>query len=174
MPGRRFGRLKVLKHINNNKDGKRLWLCQCDCGETTVAVGNNLRHGGTRSCGCLKIEVMSLPKGKAAFNLVFRSYTNSARQRGYSFKLSKKKRVMELTQQDCTYCGTRPEQIMAPISGSGDFVYNGIDRMDNAKGYVRGNVVACCGVCNLMKKADSQEEFLAQVKKIYKHSMKVG
>jgi hypothetical protein len=29
------------------------WLCRCSCGQTTTVDGQNLRQGGTRSCGCL-------------------------------------------------------------------------------------------------------------------------
>ena len=34
-----------------------LWLCQCECGNTLVATGNNLRRGHVRSCGCLRAEI---------------------------------------------------------------------------------------------------------------------
>lgn len=31
-----------------------LWLCQCECGNTTIVQGGNLRSGNTKSCGCIK------------------------------------------------------------------------------------------------------------------------
>lgn len=46
------------------------------------------------------------------------------------------------------------------------FVYNGIDRVNNAKGYVTGNVVSCCKNCNLMKKNMSADAFIAHVRRI--------
>ncbi len=32
------------------------WLCLCNCGNYKTVIGNNLRSGGTRSCGCLQKE----------------------------------------------------------------------------------------------------------------------
>lgn len=40
---------------------------------------------------------------------------------------------------------------------------NGIDRVDNTRGYEKGNVVPCCGTCNLLKGARTVDEFLAQI-----------
>lgn len=55
MIGKRFGRLFVLEldHINHNG---AYFLCKCDCGNTKVVLGSNLRQGLTTSCGCRKYE----------------------------------------------------------------------------------------------------------------------
>lgn len=34
--------------------GKPKWECQCDCGNIFIALGENLRNGHTKSCGCLR------------------------------------------------------------------------------------------------------------------------
>jgi hypothetical protein len=34
----------------------------------------------------------------------------------------------------------------------GKYVYNGIDRLDNTKGYTIDNIVPCCYKCNVLKK----------------------
>ena len=54
MTNKRFGRLVVLKRVQNNKKGDAQWLCKCDCGNYKVAVGWYLRKGITTSCGCLQ------------------------------------------------------------------------------------------------------------------------
>lgn len=64
LTGQRFGRLTVIERAGKTNDGHRKWLCQCDCGKTTVVAGNDLKKekGATRSCGCLrlvKIEEMA-------------------------------------------------------------------------------------------------------------------
>lgn len=56
LTGQRFGRLTVIERAENKKDGRAKWLCQCDCGKTTVTTGTNLRTGVTKSCGCYMIE----------------------------------------------------------------------------------------------------------------------
>lgn len=53
--GNRYGKLLVLKR-NGSKNGRPTWLCQCDCGNTIITTGQNLRRGYTKSCGCLQKE----------------------------------------------------------------------------------------------------------------------
>lgn len=51
--GLKSGKLVVLKAIKRKKDKYTKWLCQCDCGNTTVARGSRLLKGIRVSCGCL-------------------------------------------------------------------------------------------------------------------------
>lgn len=58
--GKRFGRLTALN--KHKRVGKWVhWLCRCDCGCEKWVDGKHLRHGGTKSCGCLEQE----SRGKA-------------------------------------------------------------------------------------------------------------
>lgn len=60
--GQRFGRLIVVRfHMPGRKHPRRIatWLCQCDCGGSTLATKVNLKSGNTRSCGCLKQEILT-------------------------------------------------------------------------------------------------------------------
>lgn len=52
--GQRFLMLVVLKRIglSSCRRPKTLWLCQCDCGQTTTVVTANL--GRIHSCGCFQ------------------------------------------------------------------------------------------------------------------------
>jgi hypothetical protein len=56
MLGKRFGRLVVIAEGDSTKSGNKRWVCQCDCGSTTLSVGAGLRNGTTKSCGCLARE----------------------------------------------------------------------------------------------------------------------
>jgi hypothetical protein len=107
-------------------------------------------------------------------------YKNSAIKRKHTWNLSISA-AKYLFESDCYYCGTAPNQISAPRSGSGDpnyapnvFIYNGIDRIDNTEGYIDGNVVTCCGMCNTMKRHYSIDEFLAKVRAIYERHCKTA
>lgn len=54
LTGMKFGRLTVIERApENTKDGHPRWLCKCECGNTCVVDGKNLRRGDTKSCGCL-------------------------------------------------------------------------------------------------------------------------
>lgn len=59
LTGKRFGRFSVMKRMPNNKDGRTMWLCRCDCGNERVVAGKSLRNGHTQSCGCLNKEITS-------------------------------------------------------------------------------------------------------------------
>ena len=51
--GNKYGILTVIKLDHVDKKRGAYWLCSCECGCTTVANGNRLRKGRTKSCGCL-------------------------------------------------------------------------------------------------------------------------
>ena len=36
-----------------------MWLCKCDCGKERVALGYDLTHGRTVSCGCKNADIVS-------------------------------------------------------------------------------------------------------------------
>ena len=58
--GQQFGRAFVIDRADNKGVGKfqqAMWICQCDCGNTFITSGHNLRCGDTKSCGCLKIDI---------------------------------------------------------------------------------------------------------------------
>lgn len=56
LTGIRVGKLVAVKDVGCSNDGHRLWLCQCDCGNTTICQSNNLVCKTTNSCGCLIID----------------------------------------------------------------------------------------------------------------------
>lgn len=58
LTGQRFGRLTVLCRSGGHNH-QVLWLCKCDCGQTTSITGGNLKSGNTKSCGCLNREASS-------------------------------------------------------------------------------------------------------------------
>jgi hypothetical protein len=48
----RFGRLIALGPVKR-RNKRIIWLCRCDCGNTTAVALSDLRGGHTQSCGCL-------------------------------------------------------------------------------------------------------------------------
>lgn len=51
--GDRYGMLVVIKESAENLPCQpRKWVCKCDCGKSTLRVGDHMRRGFTRSCGC--------------------------------------------------------------------------------------------------------------------------
>ena len=56
LTGLKFGRLTVIKRVENNKHNQTCWLCKCDCGNEKIIEGYSLTRGRTQSCGCLLSE----------------------------------------------------------------------------------------------------------------------
>ena len=54
--GQNFGRLLVIKRVENNKYGGTRWLCKCACGKEKIVNGKCLKNGHTQSCGCFHKE----------------------------------------------------------------------------------------------------------------------
>ena len=161
--GQSYGQLTVLKLHHLRKGRGSFWVCLCACGNTTVVHGGDLQTNHTKSCGCLS----KLPMGVAALNYTIGQIKREAKRRGYDFRLAREK-VRELSIQDCYYCGKAPT-VKKFGNSRGLFGWNGIDRVDNSKGYVEGNVVACCTMCNVMKLDHTVKRFLEHVTKITKH-----
>ena len=83
-------------------------------------------------------------------------YKRSAIYKGIERTMSDE-RLVQLLKQDCSYCGA----VAAPL--------NGVDRIDNSRGYVENNVTTACRTCNLAKREMSLEEFKAWVGRAAKH-----
>ena len=49
--GKKFNRLLVI--AETRKNNQLYWLCKCDCGKEKLFLGNSLKTGNTKSCGCL-------------------------------------------------------------------------------------------------------------------------
>lgn len=54
LTGVRFGKLVAKTKTNLRKDGRVVWLCQCDCGNEIFCDTHSLQEGKTQSCGCIK------------------------------------------------------------------------------------------------------------------------
>lgn len=74
--GKTFGRLKVIAREPNDKDGRAVWKCKCECGNETIVTGKRLLNSSTKSCGCLKhLQKHTDLTNKRFGNLVAISYT---------------------------------------------------------------------------------------------------
>lgn len=168
LTGLKFGRWTVLSLESESKNikGRAHWLCRCECGKEKIVSGRNLLSGDSSSCGCLRKEMSALPFGESNFNALYYHYNGAAKRRNLEFALDKEY-FKFLTKQDCYYCGKPPAQVAKSRTRNGEYIYNGVDRIDSTKGYIEGNVVPCCGRCNEAKMAESQEGFIEWVKITY-------
>ena len=173
MKGRKFERLLVLEDFVKGK--RSFTKCLCDCGANKEVRASHLISKQTRSCGCLKSEMTSkrtsLPSGTASFNQLFTSYKRGAMRRSYIFELTKEE-FKNLTSSNCFYCGIPPERVHIGKGSYSPYVCNGVDRVDNSKGYIIENCVPCCKNCNIAKSTMGKSEFLDWVERVYKYNNK--
>ena len=99
----------------------------------------------------------------SASRQIYGNYVWNAAHRGLAFELSYEE-LLELINADCTYCGERPSRIKK--RGKHRYTFNGIDRVDNDKGYVEGNVVTCCSICNRAKYTLECADFEAWIERL--------
>ena len=91
--GNRYGRLVAIKPISKIP-GKYHWECQCDCGNTCIVNGAYLRNGKTKSCGCLKEEVLknganrnaSLLSGTRLYHIWFGMKSRCDREKNQAYE----------------------------------------------------------------------------------------
>lgn len=79
LTGQKFGRLTAIKKVGTNSQGNFMWLCLCDCGKETVVNSQRLKRGRTKSCGCLKRDLIiernkARTKYNARHNRLYRIY----------------------------------------------------------------------------------------------------
>jgi hypothetical protein len=131
-----------------------MWHCRCQCGNERIICSGHLRSGHNKSCGCWKIDKQrSKHPQEAQKHAAWLGCRQGATRRGYEFSLTNQQ-WLALTQQPCFYCGIvkSNEKKADPRNQWGEsFWYNGIDRINNEKGYTFENSVSCCSTCNFMK-----------------------
>lgn len=74
LTSQRFGRLIVVKRVENDKNNRAMWLCKCDCGNYKIINSHHLRNGSIKSCNCLWKE--NLLKVQGNRNKHLKSQTN--------------------------------------------------------------------------------------------------
>ena len=158
-----------------DKAGSVLCDFKCVCGSIFQTRKYDVRVGRTKSCGCLK-KILAAENGKrggykdrtlSSFNALFLAYNIAAKKRKLVFELSKEV-FRGMTKQNCFYCEIVPSQKRVGSGAKDGYVYNGIDRIENEKGYTENNCVPCCGICNKMKLTLSHDSFIEHIKRIAK------
>jgi hypothetical protein len=151
------------------------YKCKCDCGNIVETQADKLKSGHTSSCGCFFREMSSqraLNNRKHSPQMV----TIKRIFKNYSDGDLSIEDFIELSQKECHYCKTKPYRkfnmcALQPNASeykkqNGEFIYNGLDRIDSLKSHTKDNVVPCCYKCNKYKSDMSLEEFKSKIKKL--------
>lgn len=177
--GQKFNRLLVLRFVGvtGTNDNYAVWECLCDCGNVDNYKASNLKRGDAQSCGCHKSDSLRKrlrkPIGAATVNERMAHYKCNAKRAGREFLLTSEE-FKKLVLSPCYYCGLLPEKIVFHKKKRGKRVewttaMNGVDRVDNSRGYAADNCVACCCICNRGKMDRTVQDFLDWARRIHMH-----
>ena len=168
LSGKKFGEWTVTGtyEFRTKPNGKRqtYWLCICSCGKQWYVMGSHLTNGSStrcRSCGSRSRTQF----GDCTKNTVLCGYKCDARDRNYCWNLTDDE-FFSLCKFPCFYCDDLPRNISKSIYGTGDFIYNGVDRKDNSLGYTKENTVSCCRICNRAKSNLSYEDWMSYLSRV--------
>ena len=185
---RNFVVVKKTKRKEQRPDGRNfyIYICQCDCGtkfESNAAkfeyvfgcTACSKQHHYEAAAAKQKITKQQNPSRRTilsklspeSYGGIRGSYANyiinwiksTASKRKLVWQLDSVE-AFEMIQEPCHYCGAK---VKFPETR------NGLDRLDNTKGYIKDNVVACCYPCNIAKHEMSREEFKTHILKIYEN-----
>lgn len=149
LSGRKFGKLHVIKRLDNSSSGKLRWLCECECGNKKSIGGGELRNGDSKSCGCIRSEYITNRNLKPPYYWMYIALLGSAKRSGKYCELTYDDILEFITIDKCHYCD---KKLTWYIYGTKEAPKGyQIDRKDNSIGYIRGNCVVCCSLCNRIK-----------------------
>jgi hypothetical protein len=188
--GTKFEHLTVIEY-SHTKDYNRYYKCKCDCGNTRDVKVADLLNKKVWNCGCKNFtgvkgnhKNMKYSPQEASYRAKAANYKSLAKNRKIEWNLTTEE-VINLFKSSCFYCGKLPCNIYNVRKSNRDYVknsnfiidnytifYNGIDRIDNTKGYVKSNCVSCCTQCNTAKLNFTLDEFKNWIINVYNNFKK--
>lgn len=64
LTNKKFGRWTVIEKGISKSSNNTLWICKCDCGKIKNVGTKALRSGKSKSCGCLRSEMLTNKRNK--------------------------------------------------------------------------------------------------------------
>lgn len=137
--GERFGRWTIVGSAGVDATRHALVRVRCDCGFERVVSALSLRNGNSKSCGCLRDDVL---RARGAVR---------SRVRGYAAWASMIRRCHDATDDKFHLYGERGIHVCDAWRGDAGFatwkrdmgprpsLKHSVDRIDNDKGYEPGN-----------------------------------
>lgn len=139
-PGNKFNRLTIIKLSTRPPKGSdEYYECQCDCGNKSIVRKSKIIRNETKSCGCYNRETTSkrLRKHGLSNHPCFNNWFNLL----VRCRDTKGKWAKNYSARGITY-DPRYEDFTEFLKDMGDSYFPGaqLDRVDNDKGYFKGNI----------------------------------
>ena len=155
------------REISQYNERKSKGLCTM-CGKTLEKLTKGINDNLVQKCNACystmrKVEDNRSRERNYAFEKKlnpikhFREYADGAAKKNVEFTISLEE-FTEIVTKPCYYCKKYDETEVL-----------GIDRIDSFKGYVKGNILPACEICNTMKKQLTMQEFAKHISLLFKN-----
>ena len=171
LTNRVFGDLRVLRRatteekLQNKKQSRSaFWLCLCVCGDTKLIPTGSLNSGNTSSCGCRQVEKRAHANTKHGMSAIKKN--GGRRKPEYDMYVGAKRRAKKTGMDFNLDLDDIQIPDFCPVLGLPLFrgekrIHAGspsLDRIDNRKGYIKGNIAVISRRANCLKSDSSLEE----------------
>lgn len=144
---------EIRKYDNNGNVVEKL----CPCCHQWLSIDKFQKHKPSKDGYASVCKICTSHRVTSRYS----SYRTNAKKNHREFNLTLNE-FDEITQQPCYYCG----------GYNGEFQglrFSGIDRIDSNQGYIKNNIVPCCGICNKMKNNLPQNVWIQHIRQILTH-----
>ena len=167
--GQKFHFLTPIHYVRNDKFGKALWLCKCDCGNERIINAASMKKGLTKSCGCYKRA-----KNSTGYQLISGAFWHklqkSAVARNYEITITIEEAWLMFEQQNqkCALSGV--DIILHPCHDFCKKQTASPDRKDSNLGYTKDNFQWVHKRVNRLKNILSDKELIFWCRQIVSHN----
>ena len=180
LTGMRFGLWSVVRRntgkmrYSAGRTHREYWICRCDCGTERSVSAGNMKNGSSRSCGCVDTSGDNSPirrklRKKYGDDFIGKDspwygqasgIQSRCRAKGLEFGFGSiwelAAYLAEIAPDKCPVLGVPFERGVAGFSPYAPSV----DRKENSKGYVRGNIEIMSMRANSMKYSANDDELM--------------
>lgn len=166
LTGKKFGKLTVIERVEN-KGIHTMWLCECQCGNKKSIDSSHLIQGNVISCGCVGQGKIGQKHHQwtgygeisgSRWATIKRSQRHRNSRKKLDFEIDIKYAWELFLKQDrkCSLTG----KLLKFGKRNFDETTASLDRIDNNKGYIEGNVQWVHKDVNRMKNVFDMDYFL--------------
>lgn len=170
-----FGFLTVIERDRSPRnDTRAYWKCKCKCGNDKIVMGKHLRTGSIASCGCIRSQPSTRYTGKGDISGAYWSgvkYKANVREIEFNLDIEYAWDLFQLQDGKCALSGM-PLHLVRYYKKHRDKQTASLDRIDNTKGYIEGNVQWVHKWLNVMRNELSIQDFINTCKLVAEHAGK--
>lgn len=165
--GNKYGKLTVLKRVENDRFNKAKWECECECGNIICVNAASLIRDLTTSCGCEKIRHARMKHHHTVPSSFFHRIYKCAINRGIAFSLTindiynlyiKQNGKCAISGVDISFASSDDKSKSGTVS---------VDRIYSSLGYEPNNIQLVHKRINIIKGTMNTNELLEWVKTIF-------